>query len=260
MSYLIIVNPHAGNKEHKSITNRLTSMLDEHNKQYHIRYTTKAGDAQHFAQTAEKKTIIVLGGDGTINEVINGIMSNKTIKPRLAIIPIGTSNMLARSLRIPKNIQKAIHIIAENKRKDLDLGFISDEKQRYFAIGCGIGLDAVAYKNVEPKIKKIFGEIAYPISFIKTIFDYEPKELVVKTDHNTEKAYYVLVLNTVKFTHFLELVKKSSYNDGYLDVLLFTKKDIISQFKYLLGIFTKQHIRFDDVKFFKTKKLSISSK
>ncbi len=258
MSYLIIINPHAGNKQQKPIVKKLITMLEENEFSYTIKQTTKKDDALNFAKSAIEKNIIVLGGDGTVNEVINGIMFNKKNKPRMAIIPIGTSNMLARSLNISKEINKAISIIKENRRRDLDLGFIVDKK-RYFAIACGIGIEAAAYENVEPKIKKLFGEIAYPLSFIKTIFNYEPKELTIEINGKTEKAYYILVLNTVKLTNFLEFVKQSSSHDGYLDVLLFTKKDIISQFKYLLGVITKQHTKFNDIKIMKTKKLQITA-
>ena len=255
MSYLIIVNPHAGNKDNKKVIQQLTEMLHAHHFSYVLKYTTKTRDAEEFAKEAREKTIIVAGGDGTVNEVVNGIMQN-SLKPRLAILPIGTSNMLARALKIPSNVKKAIAIIAENRRKDFDLGFLHGN-QKYFAIGCGVGLDAVAYKNVEPKIKKFFGEIAYPISFLQTLFNYEPKELIVKNEGKEYKAYYVLVLNTAKFTNFLELAKKSSNHDGYLDVLLFSKKDIISQFKYLVGLITKQHTRFNDIVSLKVKKIEI---
>jgi diacylglycerol kinase (ATP) len=271
MKYLLIINPTSGKGIYKSLITKAEKAFSCCNlsstgqKNYHehilkIKITAKRGDAVSFAKATNADVVIAAGGDGTVNEVINGIMMNNlhgTKKPRLAVIPLGTSNMVARSLNVPKNIDKALQIILSNRRKDLDIGKVN---QRYFSIGCGVGLDAMMYKNVEPKIKKLFGEVAYPLSFIKTVFNYNPELLEVHVDGQAFTGYYVLVCNITQFHHLFRLVKCSRDDDGLFDVLIFKKKEIGHIFRYVLGVAAQQAHNLKDLHCLKASELRITSK
>ncbi len=220
--------------------------------------TAKKGDAALFARKAVAEKILIAGGDGTINEVLNGMMSNsKKKKQAIGIIPLGTSNMVARAFNIPANIDNALAIIKKGKVQRIDLG---KANKRYFLIGAGVGVDAAMYKNVEPLLKKIFGEIAYPVALVKTILTHDPQELTIHLSGEKVSCYYALVCNIGKFAGILEIMPNSRPNDGVLDIIVFQNKDIMNQFKYCLGLATKKHASFSDVKIFKTKRVQITAK
>ncbi|MBI4454182.1 diacylglycerol kinase family lipid kinase [Candidatus Woesearchaeota archaeon] len=308
--YTLIINPCSGNKDCNLILHKIQNFLGD----IDVKITEKKGDASAFAKNSKADVVIVAGGDGTINEVINGLMEKKLAKtlksdfstsvftggqveksglkktdpspqgenatslltggrfsfykpmntkeikpnniPRLAIIPIGTSNMVARAFNIPKNIDKAILLIQQNRRKDLDIGRANN---RYFAIACGVGIDAEMYKNVEPKIKKMFGEVAYPLSLLKAIFNYKPKLLQINVNGNKYFGYYVLVCNIAKFQNILQILPDSKYDDGFFDVLILQKKELPDLLRYLFGIATTQVYKFKDVVCVKATSLEITS-
>jgi diacylglycerol kinase (ATP) len=254
MKYTLIINPKSG----KGAIRNTISLIKRRFRYYEleIKITKKQGDAITYARKSKSDVVIAAGGDGTVNEVINGIMQKRFSAPRLGVLPLGTSNMVARSLGIQKNLNKAIDTILYNRRKDFDVGRVND---RYFAIACGIGLDAHAYKNVEPKIKKMFGEIAYPISFFKTVFNYKADLLTVKANGQTYKGYYVLVCNIAKFKNLLQIVPDSRDDDGLFDVIILKKRNFPDLLRYVFGLATKQVHKFKDVDSIKTKKLEVLS-
>lgn len=254
MKYTFIINPKSGKGRIRETIKIIKRKFKFH--ELDIKITEKRGDATSFAIKSKSDIIIAAGGDGTVNEVINGLMHKRFSISRLGILPLGTSNMVARSLGIPKNIPKAIDIILYNRRKDFDVGKVNN---RYFAIACGIGIDAHAYKNVEPKIKKMFGEIAYPISFFKNVFNYKAKLLTVKANGEVYQGYYVLVCNIAKFKNLLQIVPDSKDDDGLFDVIILKKRNFPDLLRYVFGLATKQVHKFKDVISIKAKKLEVIS-
>ncbi len=257
MKTVLIINPASG----KGAT-QLSYVLEKSVAAFSpitIVKTKKKGDAAKFAEEEHADQILVAGGDGTINEVLNGIMQKKSRerKPTLGIIPLGTSNMVARGFGIPIHIDKALEIIKKRKKQRVDVG---KANYKYFLIGAGVGVDAAMYKNVQPIIKKIFGEMAYPVALLKTIMTHEPQELIVQWEGKKISCYYALVCNIGKFSNIFEIIPDSKPSDGILDVIIFQNKDIMNQFKYCLGLATKKHIAFPDVKTFRAKKLIICAK
>ena len=120
------------------------------------------------------------------------------------------------------------------------------------------------YKNVEPKIKKMFGEVAYPLSFIKTVFNYKPHKLKINVSHSpidkeTFFGYYVLICNITKFHKLVDLIPKARDDDGYFDVMIFKKKEVADIFRFLFGVATKQTHKFKDIVHVRAKKIKVSS-
>ena len=216
--------------------------------------TSKAGDATKFAKKSNSNIIIAIGGDGTVNEVVNGIIGKDVM---LGIIPKGTANLIARAYGIPKNTNKALDIIDFKRRKKIDIGNING---RNFIIAAGIGIDAEMYKNVEPELKKMFGEVAYSVSMVKTMLNYKPDELIVKINNKKYKGYYVLFCNMGKFSKVFQILPEAKEDDGLLDILIFTKKDIAAQFRYLYGILAQQRKQFKDILHFKAEKIEVTAK
>ncbi len=251
MNATVILNPNAGN----NTTEQLIAEIERAIPNATIIVSKQEQGAIDAVKDAQTPIIIAAGGDGTVNEVMNGIMKYKK-KAMLGIIPTGTSNILARALDIPTDIPQAIDLIVNRRHKAFDLGKIND---RYFIIAAGVGIDAHMYQNVEPKLKKMFGPMAYTLTYIKTIFNYEPKELRIELDGKKYTGYYVLISNLGKYPPLIKTTKKIVDNDGLLDVFIFTKLDLVSQFKYLYDIVADPKEKVTVIVHLKAKQLTIIS-
>ena len=146
---LLIINPRAGKA--KSIEQDLIEFFADHGSRLDVVRTRRPLDAKRFARSAVGKYSVVIagGGDGTINETINGLAGSRT---KLGIIHMGTENALAQGLSIPLDPMKAAETIVKGKSRTLDLG---KAKNRYFILTAGVGLDAKAISNIKPYIKKL---------------------------------------------------------------------------------------------------------
>jgi diacylglycerol kinase (ATP) len=164
--YALIINPAARSGKSKEALPKIRNYFLKNKLNLTIFPTTKKGDAVKLAFEAAKKrydVIIAGGGDGTINEVVNGIAGTPSA---LGIIPLGTTNVLAMELKIPFEAVEACKIITTHKALGFDIGNVNG---RYFLSWVGIGLHSHMIKDTEdaPILKQLFGKIAYPITGLK---------------------------------------------------------------------------------------------
>ncbi len=258
MKYLLIINPNAGKR--KPIVKDLLELFKERKRILDIAETKKPGDGIRIAKKAagKYKAVIAAGGDGTINEVVNGLAGTNT---PIGIIPAGTENVLATELKIPKDHKKAGKKILTGKTKTFDLGKAG---KRYFTLMAGIGLDAIASHNVEfrPTLKKMLGRNAYPIAAIQTYFQYKPKKLRIKLDDQVlpRWGYFAVVGNMKLYGGGLKITAKAKADDGYLDICIFKNKDIVNMLKYFIGARFKHNIEeLPNIEYFKVKKIKITT-
>jgi len=116
--------------------------------------------------------IIAAGGDGTINEVINGMANSKAI---LVIIPFGSTNVLDSELGVPSDPKMAAELITKGKKIKMDLGYAKTSKEsRYFSMMLSVGPFAQVIKDTTPEFKKRWGSFAYPFRLIKILYSVEP--------------------------------------------------------------------------------------
>src|SRR5918999_145629 len=143
-----------------------------------LKLTSGPGEATQIAARAARNgssDIIVAGGDGTINEAIQGLAGTKA---RLAIIPRGTANVLARELGLPLNDAQAVAVAAKGKSRRIHLGLAIDEttnESRHFVLMAGIGLDASVVKRVQPSLKKRIGKGAFWVSGLSHLATWNPR-------------------------------------------------------------------------------------
>lgn len=238
--YHFIINPKSRSGRGLKIWNEVKSILDEHNITYQYDFTHYK---QHAVELAQKicnqedgiKNIIVLGGDGTVNEVINGI--NDFSKVLLGYIPSGSSNDFARSLGISSDPKIALESILSPKHFDfVDIGTLTmlDDNSRIttrkFAVSSGIGWDAaVCYEALTSNIKKVLnkiglGKLTYVIIAIKQIISLKPTKGVVVIDGVKTHTYHNILFIANMIHKYegggLRMNPKADYHDQKLSVCL----------------------------------------
>ncbi len=266
MNVNLIANPIAGNKALRSIKN----IEDLLNKKASLTtfITQKKGDAELFAKqissqfsVPSSQLIIVAGGDGTFNEVINGILSSKESAAKkkivpIAFIPLGTTNVLAKELNIPENVGKAVHLALTGTAKKISLGRING---RYFALMAGIGFDGEAVLRAKDSIKKISGKEAYIFSGINALIKYNPSLIEVKTSEGTFTGYTAVVGKAKCYGGNFYVTPQASLTEPLLDLCLFkgkTRKDLV---RFIIGVIREEHLNFNDVFYRKFSEMEITS-
>ena len=180
----LISNPKTGRyASRRRPVDELASQLESLGVKVDLRLTQGPGDATQIAARAARNgssDIIVAGGDGTINEAIQGVAGTKA---RLAIIPRGTANVLARELGLPLDDEQALKIAAQGKTREIYLGLAIDEttqESRHFVLMAGIGLDASVVRRVQPSLKKRIGKGAFWISGLSHLATWNPRPFTLE--------------------------------------------------------------------------------
>ena len=223
-----------------------------------IEFTKYPKHATKIAQVSRDKydIIIVAGGDGTINEVINGMVNSKA---SLVIIPFGSTNVLASELGIPDNPKEAAELITEGKKIKMDLGYAQTNKEsRYFSMMLGVGPFAQVIKDMTPEFKKRWGRFAYPFGLIKLLFTYRWHKIYVK--HKVDSlGYFVIMANIKYYAGEYQIADKADIRDGLLDLVIINRKKpwdiIVLIFSFTIGKLNK-YLRKE---YFQTKEADISS-
>ncbi len=199
--------------------------------------------------------VIAVGGDGTINAVVNGLAGSKTV---LAVIPTGTINIFGLQMNIPTNIKAACTLLRNGRIITMDLGKVN---QRYFVCMAGIGFDAFVIKATDRNLKKIFGVIALAFTALVGFFVYPFRSLRVKIDHSKKihKGYFMIVGNMKYYGGDLVLLPHAKINDGYLDVCLFKKRGFFNFIGYLWGLRRGKLEKYLDVEYLQCKQLEVDN-
>ncbi|MDD3012337.1 MAG: diacylglycerol kinase family lipid kinase [Candidatus Gastranaerophilales bacterium] len=260
MKIAAIYNPVSGNNEINILKDELIKGFVGH--ELNLWKTNEPLHAINLAKKAVQENfdiIVAIGGDGTITEVISGMIGSKA---KLGIIPFGTGNMLAGNLGIPINIPKAIEIILNENSQKIDIGKIND---RYFAFMAGCGFDAKIIGKVSKKKKRKLGFFAYFIEgFIQSI---KPKYAVFKIKLNNNRTIKVRGLATIIANSgdilgdLLSLFPNASFDDGLLDLLIISPKGIIDYLPIIWKIIIKQpYDKSKKIQYFQAKQIEIKTK
>jgi diacylglycerol kinase (ATP) len=164
---ILIANPKAGRGSlagRREAIQRFCRLLEARGIEIELRNTTGPNDATRLAAEAARegfREVIVSGGDGTINEALQGLIGTDA---RLGIWPRGTANVLGRELRLPTQLERLVDIIVAGQTRRIHPGCATIEstgERRYFLLMAGIGVDASIVDRVRPALKKRVGEVAF---------------------------------------------------------------------------------------------------
>ena len=227
MKARIIYNPTAGRESFKRDLALVLEQLEIAGYETSAHATVGEYDAQKAAGTAVERgfdLIVAVGGDGTINEVINGIAGHEH-RPKLGIIPAGTTNDFAKALNIPRDTKKALKIITNNHSKKLDIGKVND--QYFMNIAGGGELTEVSYE-VPSKLKTMIGQLAYYMKGIEMLPFIKPTKTKIEYDGTVidEEIMLFLVANTNSVGGFEKLAPNAKFDDGYFDLFILRKTNL----------------------------------
>ncbi|MDP3920260.1 MAG: diacylglycerol kinase family lipid kinase [Candidatus Omnitrophota bacterium] len=239
------------------VRERIDSAFSEWGMNVRIILTSAPGEATEIAtQLAEKgeKLVVAVGGDGTINEVVNGLAGSSAA---LGVIPMGTSNSFAIGLGIPLALAGAVDVIRRRKIRSIDLGKVGN---RYFAMGVGMSLDTLTLESIEPHGKRWFGAAAYLKGLFVALFYAFPK-LDIEADggHSHRGCYHVVISNVGFYGGFFCVAEHARTDDGKLDVSLFKKKGVFDLMRYVLAARRGNLAKCRDVVRFQCRRLQVTS-
>lgn len=256
--YYFIVNPSSRSGKGAKVWQLVESELEKAAAEYRVFFTAHSGHATELAReisTQEgRHTIIALGGDGTVNEVINGIQDFDRIT--FAYIPTGSSNDFARSIGLPTDPVEAVkNILRPTYYAKLDLGRLEYEEQvRLFAVSCGIGFDAaVCHEAMISKIKKLLnhlglGKLTYVGIALHQILTLPAHPITVHIDQKRKnslpKAFFVAVMNCPYEGGGLKMCPKASPSDGQLDICAVRHLNKLLLTMILPTAYFGQHVHF----------------
>jgi len=200
----LISNPKTGRYGSRRIRpiQELASQLESAGIAVDLKLTTGPGDATNLAARAARNgssDVIVAGGDGTINEAIQGLAGTDA---RLGILPRGTANVLARELGLPIDDQEAIAIAAQGKSRKIYLGLAINEttnEQRHFILMAGIGLDASVVKRVQPSLKKRIGKGAFWLSGFSHLATWNPQPFTLEINGDNYTATFATIGKAARY-------------------------------------------------------------
>ncbi len=220
MTNIFIYNPVSGKGKLSAYKKYIIDSLEAKYGKIEWITTTHKGHACQIAKEYGEKCeyIFCSGGDGTLNEVVNGISQNEK-KPIIGYIPSGTCNDVAKSLKISKNVKKAVKTLTSGVPFEHDTFKVNN---RYGIYVCCAGLFSKASYKTKHQEKKLFGKIAYLFDGVKEIFTSKPLPitLITDTEEIKENCALLLILNSKSIAGF-KLNKQAKLDDGVVELMLF---------------------------------------
>jgi len=259
MNVKLIYNPVAGMATFKNNLDYVIEQFQEKGRQI-IPYRTKTSmDAYHAAaqiKQGQYEKIVVVGGDGTINQVINGLLQNNVDVP-IGIIPAGTANVLAYHLSLPKIIKSACNIILNNEYSLFDVGQVNNQ---YFINIASAGLlTDVAYK-IDLNLKNNLGKLAYYLKGLEQLPRFHPITIDLESQEYQfqGQVYLFLIMNGKSAGGFTRVAPKADMGDGLLDVILFKPCPLPELVSLFIKVVKGEHLHSPYISYFRTKELNIN--
>lgn len=214
---VFILNPISGTQSKDGMPRLIERTLDKDKFDYTTRFTEYAGHAAEIAKECVKENIdivVAVGGDGTVNEVARSLVHSSTA---LGIIPCGSGNGLARHLRIPIDVKRAIELINTCNIEALDYGVINDLP---FFCTCGMGFDAFISLKFAEAGKR--GPITYIENVLKEGLKYKPQTYVVEDETGMRKynAFLIACANASQYGNDAYIAPQATMTDGLMDVTI----------------------------------------
>jgi diacylglycerol kinase (ATP) len=251
----IIHNPTAGPRDVRRDLERVCSDLERRGWSVELRITEKPGDARVFACAAAQAgcdVAVAAGGDGTVNETVNGLVGTQTA---LGVLPVGTGNVWAKQLGIPTytltnplRLQEAAAGLTEGAFRRVDVGrVIGQVDDRYFLCWAGIGLDAQVTVEMEPRPRyaKQLGTLPYVIATLIVARDFQGVRTRISLNGGIVRGRTLLVLvsNIQQYAGWFKVARRARVDDGQLDVLVFKGMGFPYVVRHVLKVISNRYLQ-----------------
>lgn len=225
---LVIYNPVAGSLSGRRLA-RIVKHLARHGAVATIRRTTASGDAELYAAEASPEqfdVVVAAGGDGTINEVVNGLVGKEV---PLAIIPLGTANVLAAEIGAPTRSRELARMILFGACRCVCVGVGNG---RRFVMMAGVGFDAHLVARINPHVKRLLGKLTYVVEGLLGMFRFPRRRYQVLVDGASYEAASVVIANGRYYGGRFTCAPHACLDDDTLEVCLFASTGPVSVLRY----------------------------
>lgn len=253
---MAIHNPTSGGGERRRDLPLILEGLEGQGFAVDVRATTGPGSATELAASAAGEgfdVVCVLGGDGTVNEALNGLAGGDV---PLAIVPTGTVNVLAMELGIPLDPPDAVRVLGQGTESWIDLGLAG---RRYFGLMAGIGMDAAVVASLNPTLKKALKEAAFAVHGVATYLTHEEPLFRLTSDEREVEGYFAVFGNAANYGGAFGITPLADMRDGLLDVCVLTDKSFLSTAWYWTAALLNAHIDHPKVQYFRTRAARIEA-
>jgi diacylglycerol kinase (ATP) len=265
----IIINPVAGAGRTRRIWPRLMGLFQGSGLRFEYSITEAPGHAIELARAAARNgydTVVSVGGDGTINEVVNGLYASGSIKDiALGIVSTGTGSDYIRTVGIPRHYEDACHCFLNPQKRTVDLGVVEytdngKPVERLFVNFCGFGFDAEIVRRTTRQFKALGSLTAYLMGLLVTLVAYRNKDISLKVDGEMiEKRVCAVIMNNGKYGGGGMLAAPDAdLADGWLDVLIvgdMSKPDLL---RSLPRIYKGTHLTHPKVTMKKAREIEVA--
>jgi len=252
-SALVIINPVSPNLPSRRHLREAAACLNAQDWRADWASTRWAGEATAIARCAVgegRDLVVVCGGDGTINEAINGLAGSQT---PLAVIPAGTANVWAKEVGLPRRPLDALQVALHGQARRMDLGRAgrasAGQEGRYFFLMAGVGLDGQIAASLPLEVKRYVGATAYAITAIRESLRFRGRRVRLLLDGEPFETRLLMMVvgNTRNYGGVAQVTARAYANDGRLDVCLFSGEGPLDIILHTLRVIAKAHLRASPV-------------
>lgn len=267
MKVLLIRNPASGNLWQGARFEEAEKSLQKASLSYEVRVTAAKGDATRFAAEGRDQGyshVAVFGGDGTLREAAQALAGSDVI---LVPLPGGTANLLAHELDFDLEDFDLAGLLATGRVRRIDIGQarLASQPARTFILMAGIGMDAVAVRGVDPKLKRWLGWFLYILSGFWHVSRHKPFEATLHfldppREPVTVKAWVIVAGNARAYgIPGIRVASKARLDDGLLDVCVFQSRSLLHFIQHFFKVLSNRHLSDEAVNYFQTKSVRIET-
>ncbi|MCX6011669.1 MAG: diacylglycerol kinase family lipid kinase [Chloroflexi bacterium] len=266
----VIVNPVAGARSTRRKWPIISRLLERIGLTFDFNYTEGVGHAMELARIAASdgyRYLVAVGGDGTVNEVANGILhSTNASTTTLGVVSTGTGSDFARSAGLARDYTTACANLTSSKRLTIDVGLVEYQRdgkrqERFFINSAGVGFDAAVVKETERLPKFFGGTIPYVAGMLRTLVSYKNKDIVLKVGDEVERhrVLNVAVANGNYCGGGMRIAPEAKLDDRLLDVVIIGDMGKLELLKEFPTVYKGTHINHPKVSMRKVTNVSIES-
>jgi len=255
---LLIMNPRAGQKRANRYLPDMLRLFSDHGYVITAYMTGKQGDAADFVKShaADADLVVAVGGDGTLNETVNGLLAAGIRRP-VGYIPAGSTNDFAASLKLSSNIMQAARDIMEGTPRTVDVG---DFNGRSFTYVASFGAFTAASYNAPQPTKNVLGHLAYVLEGVKDLQSLKPRYVRASSaEYSCEGSYiFGAVSNSTSVGGILTLNPDIvDMNDGVFEILLIKAPNTIAELNDIVVALTTQNYDYPSITFATASELTV---